>query len=54
MLMICGVPWGLYWGTLGSLAEVTFRVFEKGAPWIIRKLRRYGISAPQGGLEDAT
>ena len=48
ILMIFGVPWGLYWGTFGSLVGVIFRVFEKGAPRVIRELRRYDISASQG------
>ena len=53
-LTICGVPWGLYWATFGSLVGVIFRGFEKEAPRVIRRTQRGGIWAPQGGLKDAT
>ena len=44
---LLGHFWITFWGYF-------FRVFEKGGSGVIRELRRYGISARQGGLKDAT
>ena len=40
---LLGHFWLTFWGH--------FRVFEKGAPRVIRKLGRYGISAPSRGAQ---